>query len=122
MEDWNMVAMDNYEATALLIEEGRWRSAVSRAYYAVYARISAALARLGVQMPAGREGPSHTRLPDLVVDQLKRLSKSLRWRVAGMVRGLYNRRLSADYRPSVRIGNAQARGAANAMTEVFRLC
>lgn len=99
----------------------RWRSALSRAYYAAYARVTAALANVpGVTFASGREGPTHARLPGLVETHLSHAG-DVRWRVSELVRGLYKARLDADYVPSRDIGAGDAREAVRMMAEVFRL-
>jgi uncharacterized protein (UPF0332 family) len=120
MADWTTVATDNYRAASTLADARNWRSAVSRAYFAAYARASAALVEAKVTMPPTREGPSHRGLPSLINRTLGRLGGG-RWRLIGLVHGLYNLRVAADYRPSVSVESGDARQALRMMADVFQL-
>jgi len=120
MEDWQSMAQDNYVAAGVLLRAGRWRSAVSRAYYAAYARAVAALKRRNVAMPRTREGPSHKRLPFLVAQHLMELSASIRWRLFSRISRLYTMRLNADYYASVPVVGRDARSAMGMLKDVFQ--
>jgi HEPN domain-containing protein len=118
-DPWISVAMASYGA-AIELKNGRhWRSAVSRAYYAVYSKLSGCLRELGVAMPAGREGPSHGSLPDLVESNLTTLRAQERPRLASRLRELYRLRVLADYWPSLNLGEAEAQSALRLMGDVF---
>ena len=90
---WKKVAEDSYSASSRLFAEGRWRSAISRAYYAAYSLVAEALAGKGLDMPMGREGPSHKKIPVLVENNLSSLKD--RWRVSRMLQDMYAYRLAA---------------------------
>jgi len=115
---WKTAAEDNYSAASVLFSQRRWRSAISRAYYAVYSLVAHALSAKGIHMPMGREGPSHKRVPVLVERNLQEL-RDVRWRVSKMVQDMYNYRLGADYRPSDDVGDADARKSLGLMRTVF---
>lgn len=119
MATWREIATDNFAAVMDLVAR-HWRSAQSRAYYAAYARVAAALASSGVVVPAGREGPSHAKLPALVESHLTQVG-ILRWQVSVLLRDLYRMRLIADYHPSASVGDGDARQAAALMQRLFRL-
>ena len=119
MPVWRELARDSYGAASLLAQARRWRSAVSRAYYAVFALVAFALVRKGVTMPRGREGPSHAKLAALVSTHLPELGGA-KWRVFGQVKGLYALRIDADYMPSSRVDRARSYVALSMMSEVFR--
>ena len=74
-----------------------------------------------VVMPAGREGPHHIPLPEIVGYNLSTLEMTHRWRLADVLRSLYNLRCLADYRPSVDIEQDEARIAVGLMRRVFDL-
>jgi uncharacterized protein (UPF0332 family) len=114
-----MVAVDSYGA-AIELKKGRhWRSAVSRAYFAAYSAVSGCLIELGVAMPAGREGPSHGGLPDLVANNLTILRVHDRPRLVSRLRELYRLRVLADYRPSFGMSEIEALSALDLMGDVF---
>ena len=118
--DWNMMASSSYGAAGLLAQERYERSAVSRAYYAVYSRIAHVLASRGLTFADGREGPGHEQLADLVLHHLRMLGQ-YRWYVAEDLRKLYKMRLEADYRPSHPVGVTDAQKAVRAMNRIFSL-
>ena len=120
---WKKVADDNYAAASTLVQSSDpkyCRSAVNRAYYAVYARAAGALMKRGVAMPVDREGPTHAKLPSLIENHLIAM-KGSRWTVSEYVRRLYKFRLVADYRPSDDMGDTEARNALTLMGNVFHL-
>ena len=133
MATWRQIGDDNRAAAAGLVGD-HYRSCVSRAYYAAYARITHELDRLpGVTFPAGREGPSHpgTR-PDgsvgaggirrMIEEQLRGLDEADRLELSEALRELYTLRLHADYRPSEDVGETEARDAVTLVVAVNVLC
>ncbi|HEX4124744.1 MAG TPA: HEPN domain-containing protein [Tepidisphaeraceae bacterium] len=121
MDTWESIANSNRTAAIRLFSHGMWRSCVSRAYYAVYAAVSNALVKVPIAMPAGREGPNHLPLPDLIGNNLTRLSHGKRWRLSGLVRQLYDLRCLADYRPSIVVEKDEARITLGLMEQAFGL-
>lgn len=119
MSDWRQVATENFSAALELVQH-HWRSALSRTYYAAYARITAGLERIGVTFPDGQEGPSHKKLPALVENSFTRAGNP-GWRLSVLISELYRLRIMADYRPSTNISAVAVRDAARMMQEVFRL-
>jgi len=98
----------------------RWRTCVSRAYYAVYSELSELLLRQNVTMPAGRANPRHERLPNMVEANLRQFSQPLRVQLAGAVRRLYRLRLMADYMPQVAVEHQEAKLALGLLCQVYR--
>ncbi|MBM4044282.1 MAG: hypothetical protein FJ279_04145 [Planctomycetes bacterium] len=97
----------------------RWRTCVSRAYYAIYSAATDALVQQGIVMPKGKGNPAHKTLPSLVGNNLSGISHALRWRLAGMVEKLYKLRLMADYQPQVPIEERHARLALGLMDQAL---
>jgi len=120
-DSWRAVAQDRLEAAGELLPSRRWRSVISRAYYAAYARISGALREVGFAMPTGREGPSHGQIAEIVENNLSTVRREDRRLVSGRIRRLYNLRVMADYRPSTLVDNGEAREALRLMHDVFRM-
>ena len=85
----------------------RWRSCASRAYYSMYARITAELTGL-TEFPEGREGPSHHDLPDMLFDYLTRLPLRERRRFSREVERMYLWRVAADYEATYTVDDAVA--------------
>ena len=121
MATWKNLAKDNRTASYEVLGHSRWRSCVSRAYYAVYSQATAELIRRGVTMPEGRQGPSHRKLADRVGNNLTGISHALRWRLAGIIMKLYQLRISADYVPSDAVGEDEARMSLGLMNQAFSL-
>ncbi|MCA9450171.1 MAG: HEPN domain-containing protein, partial [Candidatus Omnitrophica bacterium] len=62
-DTWLDLARDSRQAANVMVQHGRYRSAISRSYYAVYSRVTYELISSGVKMPASKEGPTHSKLP-----------------------------------------------------------
>jgi uncharacterized protein (UPF0332 family) len=116
METWLDIARSNQRAAASLFDEGHYRSAVSRAYYTVYARVTHALVLQGVAMPEGQEGPRHQKLVPLIGDNLRKPAF-----VGRLVRRLYLMRCHADYIPSVTVGARDGRNALSLMYKALEM-
>ena len=120
MTTWDDMAQESRTAAAELSTRERWRSSVSRAYYAIYAKATAMLNSAGVNMPAGRSNPSHRRLPVMIGNNLTAIDNPRRWRLADLVQQLYNLRIIADYEPNMAIEEDEARIALSLMSQAFR--
>jgi len=94
---WREIGRDNLIAAKSLLADARWRSSVSRAYYAAFAALSGALQQV-VSLPADRDAPAHASLPLLIKNYLSRLHVLDRRSLMADVRKLYDLRISADYR------------------------
>ena len=124
--------MESRRSASLLVHTCP-RSCVSRCYYAAYARVTHELvASYGTMMPADREGPDHPGsdtfgnsgsggIRRLASNVLTRLPPEDRQSLSELLRELYTLRLSADYRPSRQVDQAQARNATSMMTRVFSI-
>lgn len=119
METWQELARECRKSANLLVTERNHRSAVSRAYYAVYSRVTMDLCRAGVAMPAHREGPSHTRIRALIEHRMTHLTIERRLALSRIVGRLYTMRIAADYLPSSHIGDDESREAATLVRKVF---
>ncbi len=108
-ECWDDLAVSNREAAVMLRQKKAFRSAISRAYYAVYALVTARLCETGLNFAHEWEGPAHQSVPELVKNHLKRLSRNQRSKVAEAIKILYSVRIQADYWPSASVGVAEAR-------------
>ena len=102
MATWDQISRENLLAAKSLSQDSRWRSAVSRAYYAAYASVSGALEGLA-QFPRDRYGPSHDLLPILVMTYLTTIGFFDRRKVAAASRRLYRYRIAADYEPPMTV-------------------
>lgn len=119
MAIWLDLASDARKATNRLIMDGHHRSAISRAYYAVYSKVTHELISLGVPMPQDREGPAHGRIRMLIEKNLIKLPKEKREALSQMVGSLYAMRVFADYRPGISVDPRDVREAASLMKKCF---
>ncbi len=92
------MANDALSAAGKCLKDGRFRSAVSRAYYAMFSAVTGALIRVG-QEPRQPEGTwAHQKLPNLVRDVLaKRLGRGSMKDVRRRLGAAYKMRILADY-------------------------
>lgn len=93
MATWQSISKDNLRAAKTLASL-RFRSTVSRAYYAAFAAVAAELQRVSHEFPHGWETPRHkdvTRLIEIHGDPAWKLE------VKGHMSELYKLRVDADY-------------------------
>jgi uncharacterized protein (UPF0332 family) len=119
-ETWLDVARDAREAANMLLTEARYRSAVARAYYAAYSKITHELtATAGLPMPPGREGPGHSRVRPVIETSMPNMAPAKRDKLSELLGRLYGLRIDADYRPSAVVEGAEAREAISIMKTIF---
>jgi hypothetical protein len=129
MINWYDVASDSRKAANELVRT-RFRSCLSRAYYAAYSKVTHLLFEQGVPMPVGREGPNHpghlltgqaasNGIRRMILERLTDLDPDKRRALSELIGELYTLRLYGDYRPSQEVGAADAREAVSMMTTVF---
>jgi uncharacterized protein (UPF0332 family) len=107
---WKEISRENLIAAKSLALDSRWRSSVSRAYYAAYAMVASELEGLA-QYPKGRFGPSHDLLPQLVMTYLTEIRIFERRKVSTAAHRLYIQRINADYKPMEIVAADEARSA-----------
>lgn len=125
MAEWYELASDSRKAANEMVET-RFRSCLSRAYYAAYSKVTNGLAAApGVMFPQGREGPNHPGelgtggIRRLIETSMPGMSQERRVKLSELVGSLYTLRLYADYRPSIDIDARDAREAISMMNTVF---
>jgi len=119
-DTWLDVARDARKAASRLLTEGHFRSAVARAYYAAYSKVTHELvATAGLPMPPGRDGPNHSRIRRVIETSMPSMPQAKRDKLSEMLGRLYALRIEADYRPSSTVGVTEARAAISLMTTVF---
>ena len=119
-ENWLDVARDARQAANRLVTENHYRSAVARAYYAAYSKITHELvATAGLLMPPGREGPSHSRIRPIIETSMPNMAQEKRDKLSEMLGRLYALRIEADYRPSSEVEGTEAREAISMMKTIF---
>jgi len=110
------LAQEFLDDARLCLDNGRYRSAVSRAYYAAFHGCVALFEHYGYQPKyfVGRSGwPAKRWEHGIVVREFPiefvHRRKLIDWRSAIEVRRLYTARIKADYREEALIGEAVAR-------------
>lgn len=123
---WLDLAWDARNAANELFIQERFRSCISRAYYAAYAKVTHELvftARL--TMPADREGPSHPGrlgtggIRRMIETSMPNMQQNKRVKLSALIGRLYTLRIDADYKPSVTVENRDAREALGIMKVIF---
>ena len=76
MATWREIGTDSFRAGQEALTGRRYRSSVSRSYYAAFSLLTCELARTGVVFRHGRQTPSHAEMADLVTTHLLLLRTS----------------------------------------------
>ncbi len=97
MATWQEIGIDNFRAGRELFVAKRYRSSVSRFYYAAFSLLTYELARIGVVFRHGRQTPSHAEMTELILLHLTQFSEARRSAIALLTVRLYRLRLDADY-------------------------
>ena len=117
---WLDSAHDARKAANSLVTDDHYRSAVARAYYAAYSKVTHELAAVaGITMPPGREGPSHAGIRRIIETSMPNMVQLKRVKLSELVGRLYTLRIDADYKPSTRVEAAEAREAISLMKTIF---
>lgn len=124
-QTWLDMARDARRAASRLVTED-FRSCVSRAYYAAYSKVTHELVvTAGLTMPTNREGPNHPGetgtggIRRLIETSMPNMQQDKRVKLSEFIGRLYTLRIDADYKPSVEVGNRDAREALTIMNKVF---
>lgn len=115
---WEELSRDAIRAAKLLRNEGRWRSSVSRSYYAAYAAVTSRLSP--ADFSRGWKNPSHSSLPDRI-DGVSSLSQGSKHALKRTLRILRKLREDADYRPRAVIQEAEAVDALRNASQVLTI-
>jgi hypothetical protein len=110
MATWLELAQDNSAAAHVLLASGRFRSSVSRSYYAAYAGITHLLVGR-VAFPAGRNNPTHESIAGHIANSLQGLTPEQRRALKTDFSVLLKARVVADYIPGHSCDDEIARNA-----------
>jgi uncharacterized protein (UPF0332 family) len=117
---WLDLARDARKSANGLVAQSLFRSAVSRAYYAAYSKITHELAVIAaLPMPPAREGPSHKRIRPIIESSMPNMNQAKRIKLSELIGRLYTLRIDADYKPSIEVDDTEAREAVSIMKTIF---
>ena len=121
MATWREIGIDNFRAGRELLDGGRYRSSVSRFYYAAFCVLTHDLLAQGAgpDFREGRETPGHAQLPRLVEANFVRFTPERRSNLVSYVVDLYRSRIAADYSQQ-RVDRQAATKTFRATEKVFR--
>jgi uncharacterized protein (UPF0332 family) len=95
MASWKEIGAENIEGAKMLLADAKYRSAVSRAYYAAFSSVNDVFDRGGFMN--GLRTPSHRSIPRPIQHTFSRLTLPRRKQMVADYRRLYALRLGADY-------------------------
>ena len=99
MSTWADLSLDSIAAAKTMHPQGRYRSCISRCYYAAFSAATEELAKVkNIRFEYGRDHPTHRQLPGLARRHLVGRLRS--WdlpRLVSALRRLYAARIDADY-------------------------
>lgn len=117
MATWRELSEDSLLAAEALLQEGRYRSCISRAYYAAYCAATHEIVQKLTTFSYGRNNPSHELLSGYIQNNLT-ISKTKKDIVSTLSILLRFYREDADYRPLIEIDRAIAQECIRAAIEV----
>lgn len=95
MATWQEIGIENYRTGRELLDKRRYRSSVSRFYYAAFSLLTHELSKAGVDFGEDQETPNHKGLPKLVRLHLP-LPATQKTESVAIIHRLYSARISAD--------------------------
>ena len=121
--EWMDIAQDAQAAAGLCLRDRRYRSSISRAYYASFSAVTAALHKAGIAAPQGRNAWAHAVLPKLIRDHLAgRLGRHKTRELNRLIRENYRSRLIADYTSGISSSREAARRCLTNAASIVREC
>lgn len=123
MANWKDIAIDNFRSAVTLFDAKRYRSAVSRFYYAAFIATTYELIQRGAtpQFRDGRPTPAHTQIRDSQFLDLHfaQFTEERRINFRKTIAELYRDRIAADY-SDLRVDREAAKDAHRRAENVFR--
>ena len=108
METWEQMSEDALRAAESLLQEGRYRSSVSRSYYAAYCAATGEIVKKLTTFAHGWKNPAHEKVPVYIQSNLT-LAQTKKDAVEKLLRTLRLFRENADYRPHEEVDEQIAR-------------
>ena len=115
---WQEISRDSLRAANALYNDGNWRGATSRAYYAAFSAVTQRLPNTAI--PLRYTAPRHRDLQALIDVHLGQMAWHQRAAVKSAVGRTYAQRLAADYNPAYNVDRAVAKQAINDAAGVLR--
>lgn len=114
------MARENRAVAKDLRGEEKFRSSISRSYYAAYCAVTSVLAD-SITFGYGGNNPTHNELPNFIMSNLGGISMDERHKIRKAVAKLFKARTDADYVPTASVGQDEAFSAVRQMNIVFRI-
>lgn len=118
MATWHEIGQDNFRAGRELFDRKRYRSCVSRFYYAAFSVLTHELILAGAGFGDQQETPNHKGLPKLVRLHLA-INDGPKSECISIIRRLYAARIVADYQRRT-INENISRGVMRDAANLFR--
>ena len=122
MANWQDVGKNNLSDAVLLLDNKKYRSAISRFYYAVFAALTFELIRRGASGDFGnnKNTPGHAQLPGLTEKWFTHLSEERRKNLVLQIGELYRSRIASDY-SGERVSRASCQTAYRTVLSIFKI-
>lgn len=114
------MAIESGKAAKELLRGHRYRSSISRSYYASYSPVTHRLVSQGIKSFGRFKNPPHADVAAFAVTNLAGVSDADRRVVSRAVRVLRMHREDADYRPHATVDAKACRDCARLMSKVFK--
>jgi uncharacterized protein (UPF0332 family) len=114
MANWGDIGRDSLLASQWLIQQGRFRSSVSRAYFGLYALVTEQLRLRGHELGmADRDNPGHQQMLAMLEHNLLKntVVPTVQPRLRQASRRVQKARVVADYGPGLTVDRSQATSA-----------
>ena len=112
MATWQEIGRDSFQAAHELLEQGRFRSSVSRAYFGLYSLVTAQLGDRGLTLSqAERDNPGHQQVLTMLEHNLisRDTRPALKRQITRASRTVQRARVVADYGPGLTVDQSLAR-------------
>jgi uncharacterized protein (UPF0332 family) len=106
--NWTALAAERTRAAEVLRDQGLYRDAVNRVYYAVYSHAVERVHGFGPFKDGRWTNPPHDEVPGLL-GRLTGYSNESKKEMRSVFKELFKKRVDADYRPGVLIDEAVVR-------------
>ncbi len=117
MATWRQLSDDSLLAAEILLQDGKYRSCVSRAYYAAYCAATHEIVQRLTTFSHGWNNPTHELVPKYIRDNLP-IAPAKKNAVITSITLLRYYRVDADYRPRTTIDEQIARDCIRTAAEV----